>query len=420
MRYPTAGCVAAFVAGCFIGGNLSYAASCPGGAEGASVTLALPYQTVLRDEHVRFEIKLTNNGKADLPYIPQSYDADSMQVFLKASREDNAWEKRPLIADAPVGQRGAWMLKIERDGDWGAVKRDATAVLRPGESCRWTGRHVQQEWFFLKRGHPKSVAAQVLVGPDLWATSRPVAIRILDKKTSDFPVVFKGVNYLRTMKFPVRVRRVAIEEGEYLFWDTFRVLRIAKESKIHIELLPHAGILVVSAASKKGESTAYATSEGELDSRALVSHCRNEFRAKLKYPELKRDLLEVLARHGGPASVKLFDEQSGGNDLLMKNRNNIECLRLLLSRAKAMADAEHAGRLVRQCLFATEYKPPKGTPIRLPEITSDNPSAKNFSKLLNGFVEDHGKISLSRDDIAKIKALAGTLGKASAVGKAKK
>jgi len=183
----------------------------------ATVALTVPYATILRDEVVQLTVRLRNNSKQNLHYIPDPRDVAGTQVFIKVERGDASYTG-PWHVDGSAEFPGSRIRTVERDGRWDAVVKKATALLRPGETVEWDGSRFDERLFFVAEGRPKSIRAQVLIGPGQWVTSEPVTIKVIERDTSRAPVVFENV-YMRPhgAARPMRIRRVAIDGKQYLF-----------------------------------------------------------------------------------------------------------------------------------------------------------------------------------------------------------
>lgn len=185
----------------------------------ATVTLSVPYQTVLWDEVIQFTVALRNDSQESLRYIADPYEAAGKQVFITAERAYPGIIKRLQGKSVPDSER---VRTIEHDSDWGLVSKEATGLLKPGQSAEWDGTRFDPHLFRIKLGKPKSIQAQVLIGPGKWVSSKPVRIEVMDKDYSSSPVVFEGFYLFSFLGSPkskeaIRIHRVNIEGKEYLF-----------------------------------------------------------------------------------------------------------------------------------------------------------------------------------------------------------
>lgn len=216
----------------------------------ASVTLTVPHQTLLWDEVVRFMVCLRNDSKENLLYIPDPYEAAGRQVFISVERGDpNFRDVIPI--DALPEFQGRRPLRIETDGSWEAVAGATTGMLGPAKTARWDGTRFDSALFYIKLGKPKSIQAQVLIGPGEWVSSKAVSIKVIHTDLSSTPVVFEGFylspfrRELRT-KVPIRVRRVSIEGREYLFSNAgARICEVPKGCTPLFACDPETAVLTV-------------------------------------------------------------------------------------------------------------------------------------------------------------------------------
>lgn len=143
-------------------------------------------------------------------------------------------------------------------------------------------------------------------------------------------------------------------------------------------------------------------------SKELMEFCRQKLESETFHDGLKTRIMEALASYGTPESLDLFKSHlwtDGGPILLIRHRNNYECVRLLFDMYRGATVAENAHAML-DTLFAETYSPGKFRPdITLPKINPQGEEAKKFVDLLNGFLADHGKIALTEDETAKIKGL---------------
>jgi hypothetical protein len=213
----------------------------------ATLTLTVPYHTILRDEVVRFTVRLRNDSKENLRCIPDPYEAPGKQVFINVERGDPNFPET-MITDARPEFTGGRVLRIERDGNWQVVAKEATGVLRPGEAVEWDGSRFDPRLFWIKLGKPKTVQAQVLIGPGQWVNSKPVPIKVIDRDLSSSPVVFAG-SYLwspQKVKCLTQVHRVSIEGKEYLFGgECARICEIPKGATPEFGWDPETALLTV-------------------------------------------------------------------------------------------------------------------------------------------------------------------------------
>jgi len=184
----------------------------------ASVTLVVPYRTVLVDELVRFTVRLQNGSNDKLPFVADSFDAAGRQVFIKVLRGVPDFDETFRTDSRPGFGRPA-IHTIERDGNWDAVAKVTTGSLPPGDSVEWDGSKFDPRLFWITLGRPKSIQAQVLIGPGRWVSSEPVRISAVDVQLSTFPIVFEDFFLLgpKKSKVPKIVRRVSLDGKHYLF-----------------------------------------------------------------------------------------------------------------------------------------------------------------------------------------------------------
>jgi hypothetical protein len=187
----------------------------------ATVSLIVPYQTILSREVVRFTVRLHNDSKGEIRYIRDPFEAGGKQVFISVERGDPSF-RDVVMLDSLGDLPGGRVLTVERDGNWDVVEREATGVLRGGEAAQWDGSRFSSMLFYITDGKPKSIQAQVLIGPSQWVSSKQVPIKVIHTDLSSCPIVFEGF-YLYSFrgspktKEPVKIHRVSIEGTEYLF-----------------------------------------------------------------------------------------------------------------------------------------------------------------------------------------------------------
>jgi len=185
----------------------------------ATVTLTAPYSTVLSQEVIRFTVAFRNDSRGNVPYMSDPCEAAGKQVFIKGERGDPRVIQHLQGSSVPDSER---VRTVENDGKWEAVTKEATGELRPGQTVQWDGSRFDERLFRITLGKPRSMQAQVLVGPSRWVTSKSVPIRVVDEDVNASPVVFEGF-YLFSFrgsaktKQPVRIHRVTIEGKDYLF-----------------------------------------------------------------------------------------------------------------------------------------------------------------------------------------------------------
>jgi len=212
-----------------------------------TVALNIPYKTVLRAENVQFTVVLRNGAKTSLPYIAEPAKAAARQVFMRVERGVRDYTG-PWHVDGPLNFPGFRVRTVEKDGHWDAVLEAATALLRPGGTVEWDGSRFSELLFYVTEGMPKSIQAQVLIGPGRWVASDPVPIKIINKELEQFPVVFENVYAVgpRKVRRPARIRRVQIEGEDYLFTDGGgRICGVPRGCTPKFIWEPDAGLLTV-------------------------------------------------------------------------------------------------------------------------------------------------------------------------------
>ncbi len=125
-------------------------------------------------------------------------------------------------------------------------------------------------------------------------------------------------------------------------------------------------------------------------------------------------IMEALAAYGTPESIALFEKYLWryGDQIiaLIKHRDRYECTRLLLSVYRGATVEKYVHRSLRQFFAKTYRTGSRSWPleIKLPEIRpATKAEAEKFSKLFRGFLKDHGKITLTLEEIAAFQALIG-------------
>ncbi|HPD16882.1 MAG TPA: hypothetical protein PLE19_18195 [Planctomycetota bacterium] len=187
-----------------------------------TVKLVVPYRTVLEDELIRFSVSLQNDSEGKVPYIVDPFEAGGKQVFLKVERGLPYFDEN-FQTDSRPGHGQPVIRTIERDGNWDLVVKKASAVLAPGESVVWDGSRFDDTLFYITYGKPKSIQAQVLIGPGRWVSSERVPIKVVERGIRLSPVVFQefyeyfSPTKKMRLRCPVKVHRVSIEGNEYLF-----------------------------------------------------------------------------------------------------------------------------------------------------------------------------------------------------------
>jgi hypothetical protein len=216
----------------------------------ATLTLNVPYTTLLYREKFRYTIRLRNHSKHALPVIVDPFKASGKQVFISMERGVTKYRGPWHVDGAPAGY-GDRVYRVERDGNWELVAKKATAVLQPGQSVEWDGTQLDPLHFFIWDGLPKSIQAQVLIGPGQWVSSNVVPFKTVRRDMSRSPVVFDNVYLVgpKKVRKPAKGRRVAIGEKGYLFAGrqrpVGRICEIPKGATPKFEWNPVAAILTV-------------------------------------------------------------------------------------------------------------------------------------------------------------------------------
>lgn len=144
-------------------------------------------------------------------------------------------------------------------------------------------------------------------------------------------------------------------------------------------------------------------------SQKLLGFYREKFKQKTLDEAVKNRIMEALAAHGTSDSMALFEThlwRYGKPILLVKHRNNYECVRLLFSLYRGATNAKVAHRMLHQLLLEDRYMVSKfAEPVVLPKIEPRGDEATKFAKLLKGFVTNHGKIPLNASEVKRIEEL---------------
>jgi hypothetical protein len=217
------------------------------GEPAATVDLAVPYQTVLATELIRFTVRLRNDSGTGLPVIADPFRAGGKQVFIRVEREERDFEEA-FRSDSRPGFGRPLVRTIERDGDWDIVLKEATASLQPSQTVEWDGSRFDDMLFYITRGKPKSIQAQVLIGSGLWVSSKPVPIKVIPRDVSRCPVVFQGVYLVGPQKArrPMTVHRVQLGTQQYLFDGAGgRICEIPKGGTPKFAWSPATALLIV-------------------------------------------------------------------------------------------------------------------------------------------------------------------------------
>ncbi|MBE0534735.1 MAG: hypothetical protein IH624_03635 [Phycisphaerae bacterium] len=381
----------------FILGIASLAAAEDVTAKGqVSITFTVPYQELLQGEfRPNSTIELTNNSLDTLHYIPEGSWADVLQIFIKVDR---------TICIPREHRNAMYDPDIETYGLWERVREFASAELKPGESVAWQATNIPYPCFALSPSRkPKSIQAQVLIGPAQWVSSKPVPIKFMNQGLKECPVVFEN-DYLtgpQRAKSPIAVYRVAIQNKEFLFTSScFRICEIPKDSKPDFTWEPRLGLLKIDYRIDQVPLVwFYYPMLERLDSdKSRTEFYRQKYNFEYGDADYRERALKGMASHGTAASVQLFDEYGGSNELLLQHRERYECMRLLLDRAGKMEDVEQSRQLIRQTLFADELQLASEEKIALPPLSE----AQKAADFLAEFVENTGRAVLTLEDLAKI------------------
>jgi len=150
-------------------------------------------------------------------------------------------------------------------------------------------------------------------------------------------------------------------------------------------------------------------------SKDLLEYFSKKLESKTLSGDLRIRILEALAAYGTPESLALFKTQLWGYGqpiLLVKHRNNYECVRLFLDTYRDLKESESAHKML-DSLFMETYRESEFWPEEaLPKINPQGEEAKKFIDLFNGFLADPGKIALTEDETKKIKELIASIEKA--------
>ena len=182
----------------------------------AEVTLEVPYPTRLYNEAPQFLIRFKNVSRSELVYIPDASEASAKQVFIKIGRGD------PNFDAMKKNDTSEWRIStIEKDGSWNVVRdHEGHKVLEPGQSAEWRGFMIDTFGnFYFNQGDPNSIQVSVLVGDGQWVSSKPVPIKQLPQKVTDFPIIYTYISEKhKEGKFVLaKVYRGEVEGKDYLF-----------------------------------------------------------------------------------------------------------------------------------------------------------------------------------------------------------
>jgi len=221
----------------------------------ATVTLEVPYPTRLAGESSQFIVRLRNDSDADLPYYPSSnvYAGSGKQLFIIVDRRDLDHEKRSAMYGEKrrdyQGQLINLFRTVQEHGNWDVVKKEATGVLRPKETVVLC-RGFDLEDFDVYGGNPRSIQAQVLVGPGKWVSSKTVPIHVIPGNVKDFPKVFRDsiiVNAQAGTSHEVFFYRGEVAGKDYLFdMGRFRICEIPKGATPKFKWDAATGLLAIS------------------------------------------------------------------------------------------------------------------------------------------------------------------------------
>ena len=114
--------------------------------------------------------------------------------------------------------------------------------------------------------------------------------------------------------------------------------------------------------------------------------------------DLKNRIMEALAAHGTPKSMVIFKKclwEWGKPILLIKHRDNYECVRLLLSVYRGATNKKWAHRTLGMFFQKTYVVSRFWKPVVLPAIRPKGEEAEKFVVLLEGFLKGPGNIPLT-------------------------
>ena len=130
---------------------------------------------------------------------------------------------------------------------------------------------------------------------------------------------------------------------------------------------------------------------------------KEKYESKVYSYHIKHNALKGLASLGTADSIKVLEELKGKNEILLQYRDNLECLKLLLSRANAIKDKSKARNLIKQSLLDSELIISKDKKIKLPDFKFNKSKMKDFKAIVNKFIKENHRSVLTKDDIIEIK-----------------